>query len=149
MKISSILKKYSLFKGLDQEQIEQILPFLAHETFEAGTNIFTEGSLNDKIMLILEGRVAVLKRGIILMDLDEGSVFGEMEVLDVEPLAATIKALAATKVIVLSVDALGKIYETDLKIYSCIVMNLARIVTVRLRRMDNKTANQSPFMDWN
>jgi len=146
---ASVFGRYSLFDGLEQEQIDNILPLMEQEEFEAGTDIISEGDRSDRLRFILEGRVAVVKNGIILVELDEGSVFGEMEVLDVEPVEATVKALASTKVMSLSIDALGEIYETDLKTYSFMVMNLARDLSRRLRRMDNRLAKESPAMDWN
>ena len=146
---ASVFGRYSLFDGLEQEQIDNILPLMEQEEFEAGTDIIVEGDRSDRLRFILEGRVAVVKNGIILMELDEGSVFGEMEVLDVEPVEATVKALASTKVMSLTMDALGEIYETDLKTYSFMVMNLARDLSRRLRRMDSRLAKESPAMDWN
>ena len=146
---SSVLGQYSLFDGLDRRQIESILPLMEHEVFEAGTDIIVEGTHVGKIRFIIDGRVAVVKAGIILMELDEGAVFGEMEVVDVEPAEATVKALAATKVMTLSIDALGDIYETDLKIYAYLLMNLARDISRRLRRMDDIAVKESPHMEWN
>ena len=146
---SSVFGRYSLFDGLEQDQIESILPLMEQETYEAGSDIIVEGERSDKLRFILEGRVAVVKNGIILMELEEGCVFGEMEVLDVEPAEATVKALAATKAMSLTIDALGEIYESDLKTYSFIIMNLARDLSRRLRRMDNKLVRESPAMDWN
>jgi CRP-like cAMP-binding protein len=146
---SSVLGNYSLFDGLEEDQIESILPLMEHEVFEAGTDIIVEGTHVGKIRFILEGRVAVVKKGIILMELEEGAVFGEMEVVDIEPAEATVKALASTRVMTLSIDALGEIYDTDLKIYSFILMNLARDISRRLRRMDLIAAKESPPMEWN
>jgi CRP-like cAMP-binding protein len=145
----SILEHYSLFDGLEREQIERILPLTEHEVFEAGSDIIVEGTYVGKIRFIIEGRVAVVKSGIILIELEEGAVFGEMEIVDVEPAEATVKALAATKVMTLSIDALGEIYESDLKTYSFILMNLARDISRRLRRMDDLVVKESPTMEWN
>ena len=146
---SSVLGQYSLFDGLEQEQIGSILPLMEQEEFESSTDIIVEGTQSDRLRFILEGRVAVTKCGMLLMELEEGAVFGEMEVLDVMPVEATVTALVPTKVIALSVNALGEIYENDLKTYSFIIMNLARDITRRLRRMDNWATRESPFMDWN
>ena len=145
----SVFRRYSFFDGLEQEQIDSILPLMVNEAYEAGTDIIEEGGYSNKLWFILEGRAAVVKGGIILMELEEGSVFGEMEILDTEPVAATIKTLAATKVMSLSLDALGEIYDSDLKTYSFLLMNLARDLSRRLRRMDSKLVRESPAMDWN
>ena len=146
---SSVLEQYSLFDGLSRGEIDKILPLTEHEVFEAGADIIEEGTHVGKIRFILEGRVAVVKDGIILMEIEEGAVFGEMEVVDILPAEATVKALAETKVMTLSIDALGDIYETDLKIYAFILMNLARDISRRLRRMDDIAVKDSPHMDWN
>jgi CRP-like cAMP-binding protein len=146
---SSILGKYSLFDGLETEQIERLITFMEHEIFEPETDIIVEGNVSKKLRVILEGEVAVIKNGIILMKLGEGDVFGEMEILDVGPVEATVKALTSTGVISLSIDALGEIYESDLEIYAFLLMNLARDLSRRLRRMDSKAASHSPYMEWN
>ena len=146
---SSVIGKYSLFDGLEKEQIEFIIPLMAQEEFEASADIIEEGTRSDKLWLILEGRVAIVKNGLILTEFDEGVVFGEMEVLDVGPAEATVKALAYTRVVSLSIDALGDIYEADLKIYSFLLMNLARDLSRRLRQMDAKAVIHSPHMEWN
>jgi CRP-like cAMP-binding protein len=146
---SSVLGNYSLFDGLEEDQIQSILPLMEQEDYVAGTDIIVEGTHVGKIRFILEGRVAVVKNGVILMELDEGAVFGEMEVVDIMPAEATVKALAKTSVMTLSIDALGEIYETDLKTYAFILMNLARDISRRLRRMDLLASKESPHMEWN
>ena len=146
---SSVLEHYSLFDGLSRGEIDKILPLMEHEVFEAGTDIIVEGTHVGKIRFIVDGRVAVVKNGIILMELEEGAVFGEMEVVDILPAEATVKALSTTRVMTLSIDALGDIFETDLKIYSFLLMNLARDISRRLRRMDDIATTESPPMDWN
>ena len=146
---SSVLGQYSLFDGLEQTQIDGILPLMKHEVYEAGEDIISEGGHNDKLYFILEGRVAVVKSGIILSEFSEGVVFGEMEVLELAPVEATIKTLTSAKIMSLSIDALGEIYETDLKTYAFIIMNLARDLSRRLRHMNEKVARDTPYMEWN
>ena len=133
------LQRYSLFGGLLPDQIDQILPHvIAGESYKAGENIIEEGSPNDRIHFILEGRVAVVKNGVTLAELGEGDTFGEMEVLDVMPSAATITALNETKAMSISNKALREIYKTDIHSFSLIIMNLARDLSRHLRRMNEK-----------
>jgi len=146
---TSDFRRYSLFDGLEQEQIDSILPLMSYEVYEPGVDIITEGTQNGKIFFILEGQVAAVKGGIILEEMGTGSFFGEMEVLDILPSAATVKSVVKTNAMVLSLDTLGEIYETDLKIYSFIIMNLARDLSRRLRRLDTMVSNESPLMEWN
>jgi CRP-like cAMP-binding protein len=143
MVVSSALQKYSLFGGLLEDQIDRIRPLMDQETYEPGEDIIVEGAPNDRIRFILEGRVAVLKQGITLSEFGEGDAFGEMEVLDVMPSAATIRALSPTRTMAISNRSLREIYKNDAKAFSLIVMNLARDLSRRLRRMDERAAGET------
>jgi CRP-like cAMP-binding protein len=135
---SQTLQRYSLFGGLMKEQIEKILPLMEQETYGPNVDIIVEGTPNDKIRFITEGRVAILKRNVFILELPEGSTFGEMEVLDVMPSAATARSLTGVSVMSISNKALRQIYRTDLKSFSLLLMNLARELSRRLRGMDEK-----------
>jgi CRP-like cAMP-binding protein len=137
---ASALQKYSLFGGLPEEQVRKILPYLEKESYKPGDKIQTEGSPNDRIRLILSGRVAVVKGNIVLSEFGEGDAFGEMEVLDMMPSAATIRALSGVEVMSLSNKTIREIYKIDIKTFSLFIMNLARDLSRRLRRMDDKAA---------
>jgi len=134
------LQKYSLFGGLEPEQIELILPLMNQETFGPNEYIITEGKPNDKIYFLIEGTVAVSKNDIPLSRFGEGEEFGEIEVLDVMPSVASIKSISNVKIMTISNKALRDIYKLDIKIFSLIIMNLARDLSRRLRRMDEKLA---------
>jgi CRP-like cAMP-binding protein len=138
----SSLQKYSLFGGLLEDQINKILPLMEQESYETGDDIIVEGNPNDRVRFIISGRVAVVKEHIILSEFKEGDAFGEMEVLDVMPSAATIKTLTPTTVMSISNRALREIYRTDIKVFAIIVMNLARDLSRRLRHMDDRVINK-------
>jgi len=130
---AKILQKYSLFGGLLEDQLEQIIPLMEEEHYSPGDIIIVEGVPNDKILFMLEGRVSIIKGDTIIYDLAEGNTFGEMEVLDVMPCAATIKAVTDVNVISISNKTLHEIYKNDIKSFALLLMNLARDVSRRLR----------------
>ena len=132
------LQKYSLFGGLLEEQIERIIPLMEQEQYGPEADILVEGEPNDKIRFIIEGKVAVIKEGVVLSEFLEGEAFGEMEVLEVMPSVATIKALSPVTVLSISNKTMREIYRLDIKTFSLIIMNLARDLSRRLRRMDEK-----------
>jgi CRP/FNR family transcriptional regulator, cyclic AMP receptor protein len=134
------LQKYSLFGGLEPEQIGKILPLMVLETFGPDEYIITEGKPNDKIYFLIEGTVAVTKNNINLSRFGEGEEFGEIEVLDVMSSVASIKTVSNVKLMSISNKALRDIYKLDIKIFSLIIMNLARDLSRRLRKMDEKLA---------
>ena len=140
---SGTLQKYSLFGGLDEEQVSIILPLMQQEDFGHDELIITEGKPNDKIYFLIEGQVSVIKKDIVLTRFGEGDAFGEVEVLDVMSAAASIKSVSKVKTMSISNKALRDIYKLDIKIFSLIIMNLARDLARRLRRMDDLMASTS------
>jgi CRP-like cAMP-binding protein len=65
------------------------------------------------------------------------------------PSAATIRALSATQVMAISNKALHDIYKVDIQSFALLIMNLARDLSRRLRKLDEKMVEESPPMDWN
>jgi CRP-like cAMP-binding protein len=141
----STLQKYALFGGLMEEQIESILPFMKEEKYALDDLLVVEGKPNDKIFFIIEGQIAVSKKDVFLARLSEGETFGEMEVLDVMPAVASIKAISPVTVMTFSNRSLREIYKKDLTIFSLLLMNLARDLSRRLRKMDEKFASSPPI----
>jgi CRP-like cAMP-binding protein len=137
------LQKYTLFNGLTEEQISGILPLMQQEEFGPDETIIAEGKANDKIFFLVEGQVAVIKKEIILARFSEGEAFGEMEVLDIMPAVASIKSLSPVKILSISNKSMRDIYKMDIKAFSLIVMNLARNLSRRLRKMDEMLASAS------
>jgi len=142
------LQRYSLFGGIEKEQIEAILHVMQHEKFQPDEIIIAEGNANDKIYFIIEGQVSVTKQDFQLSRFNEGEAFGEMEVLDVMPATATIKSLTPVTTMSISNKGLREIYKIDIKTFSLLIMNLARDLSRRLRRMDEKLAlsESKPFL---
>ncbi len=141
---ASALKDYSLFGGLLPEEIEAIRPLLGSASYEAGTAILREGETNDRIHFILEGSVEVEKGGVFLVRLCEGDTFGEMEFLDVMPAAATVRAISPSTVATISNRALYELSKASMRAFAMVVMNLARDLSRRLRRMDEIVARGRP-----
>jgi CRP-like cAMP-binding protein len=145
---ASELRRYSLFGGLTQEQIDGIFTLMQHEEYEAGGDMIVEGEENSRVIFIFSGRVAVIKDGLILMEFKKGDTVGEMEVVDMMPSAATVRALEPVEAVSLSNSALYEIYKRDIKTFALIVMNLARDMSRRLRKMDDRVVKESPCHEW-
>ena len=129
-----------------EEQIEGLLPFMVEEKFDTDDFIITEGKSNDKIFFIVEGQAAVLKKDIILSRFCEGEAFGEMEILDVMPAAASIKAFSPVTALTISNKSLREIYKRDITVFTLVLMNLARDLVRRLRKMDEKLSSLPPIL---
>jgi CRP-like cAMP-binding protein len=130
------LRKHSLFGGLSAGQIESMLPYMEYKTFQAREVIMSEGVYNDSIYFILEGRVEVKKNNVALAELREGDAFGEMELIEIIPVVATIRALDKVAALSLSNRKLHEIYKNDIATFAMVIMNFARDLSRRLRHMD-------------
>lgn len=62
-----------------------------------------------------------------------GDTFGEMELIDIQPCAATVRADKKTSVVTFTNADLYTLSKWNLKTYAMIIMNLAREISRRLR----------------
>lgn len=137
---TAALQKYSLFGGLLEQDMDIIKPCIKQAVFEAGEDLIVQGKPNDRIFFILEGRVHVVKQDTILIELGEGETVGEMELLDIMPAVATVRALTRTTVGIITNRGVHEIFKLDKRIFAMLMMNLARDLSRRLRRMDELAA---------
>lgn len=135
---TTALQRHSFFGGLTEEQIEKVFSMMTAETYPPDTCIIAEDTPNNKIYFILEGMVSVIKDNAVISELPEGSVFGEMEVMDIMPSSATIRTVTHVTVMSLSNTAMRQIYKDDLKSFAILLMNLARDISRRLRAANDK-----------
>ncbi len=135
------LQKYSLFGALQPAEIEKVTPFMGHIEFDAGAVVIEEGKPNDRIFFVLEGRFEVWKSGVRLLEIGEGETFGEMEILDVMPSAATIRAISPARLVTISNRGIHGIFHMDARIFAILMMNLARDLSRRLRFMDEQATS--------
>lgn len=130
------LQRYSLFGGLQDEEIDLVRPYLELATWQPGEFVLREGETNGRLHFVLDGLVRVTKRNRTLVDLGEGETFGEVELLDVMPAVASIVAVKPTKLAMISNRSLHSLYKSNPALFAMLVMNLARDLARRLRRMD-------------
>lgn len=130
------LQRYSLFGGLRHEEIDLVRPYLELATWQPGEYVLKEGETNGRLHFVLDGLVRVTKRNRTLVDLGEGETFGEVELLDVMPAVASIVAIKPTKLAMITNKSLHALYKCNPALFAMLVMNLARDLARRLRRMD-------------
>jgi NADH dehydrogenase len=75
------------------------------EHFEAGETVFAIGDFGDKVYFIVKGEAQVEREGTILAELKNGDVFGEVALISNHPRGATVQAVTALDVVVVSRDA--------------------------------------------
>ncbi len=140
------LREIGLFGALSEEVLEYLAASLPVQVVEAGETIFREGDAAREMFVVLGGEAEVVKRGKRGNDtrvalLGPGDWFGEMSILDVQPRSASVVAVAPTRLLRVTSEALDALYRKDLKAYSLIVLNIARELSRRLRVADGIIAD--------
>ena len=138
--------KVDLFKerGLSATEMKLLATFSSEERFRAGSILFREGEVGDKLYIVLEGRVRISKfiPGVgeeALAVLDRGDFFGEMALIDDKPRSADAKA-HETDATVLSIDrsTLNEILSMDPHASLQFLNLLCRMISRRLREINDK-----------
>jgi CRP-like cAMP-binding protein len=147
---NSFFCKYSLFGGLSDPQLDVVRPYIKEHLFKKGSYILTQGAFNSTVYFIVKGSVSIVKHALShdedsrkIVSLSEGDAFGEMELIDVQPCAASAIALEETSLVSLDNKDFYLLSKTNLPIYTMMMLNLARDISRRLRRTDELLAMAS------
>jgi CRP-like cAMP-binding protein len=138
------LARHALFSNIPVETIRTFMDCLGRQAFEPGARIIQENEQGNCLFIIEQGNCEVRKRvltkdGICeqaIATLKPGETFGEMELVDQQPRSASVVALGAVRVLCLSAHDLQARTGSDYKTFSLVLMNLAREISLRLRRTD-------------
>jgi serine/threonine protein kinase len=89
----SILRTLKFFHDFSQSEILEVLRASTWQDYEEGDEIVKEGEMDDRFYVIVSGRVAVMRNGNPVGELEEGDCFGETSYVRGAKRLATIKAL--------------------------------------------------------
>ena len=114
--IIETLKKSDVFSILKDEELQEISRLFEIADFKSNETIFGEGDPSDRLYMLAEGNVKIIKhtvmgKDVILEIMSPGDIFGGVAVLDNKPYPASAQAMKATKVIKIRRQNLQKIME--------------------------------------
>ncbi len=147
--VSEVLKHYSFFRGLDDEELEQVADISRRRSLTVGELCQTEGQAADHISVIAEGRVGTVVRipnitynnaEIILDTLRPGDLFGWSALIKGTPWS-TLRVLEPTEVIQIEAEVLLDLCERYPHIGFVVMKNLSSLIASRLRRNRISTLN--------
>ena len=126
----TFLKGCEFFAALPLEELYHIAVSMEEESVKAGTTVIEEGTLGDKMYIVVSGELEVRRKdGQRVAVLGAEQVVGDMALLDDEPRSATVVALEEVHLLSLQRSSLERI----LRRYSSIAFNMMRILSQRLR----------------
>ena len=138
----ALLLNSPFFEGLTLWQAKKLILASDVEEYHQGDVVMREGEVGDKMYVVLSGQLDVFKSAgqaeIYLATLKMGDVFGETAVVTKSPRSASIRAIEATKLLMLDQEALGGLRRFSPFLASRIFLNLAAILGKRLAETSSR-----------
>ena len=130
-----VFRKVPLFSELTDSELDSIVALASTTQVAKKSIVVQEGELGNALYVILKGSVKISYyapdgREVVLSLLQEGSIFGEMSLLDKQPRSATVSTLEESKLAQLR----QKDFERLLLNQPQITLKLLTEVVSRLRR---------------
>ena len=139
------LQKNHVFKDLSKQQLQQIIPLIEKVSFQPGEIIIADGEHSRDFYIIYEGKVRVVKKveednkSHVIAELNNGSCFGEMAILNDNPRSATIEAIESTTLLKISGLNLDQLATQENSTYAKLATNIARHLAQRLQDTNGLT----------
>ncbi|MGR4870968.1 Crp/Fnr family transcriptional regulator [Variovorax sp. LARHSF232] len=131
------LQQMAIFGGVSDEALQFLLARTRRTELAAGSYFMREGDTGTGLFVLLQGRVAVLRRWndrqMLLRELGPGDCFGEMALLDLGPRSASIKVMQDCSALEMGTGLLHEFFEHDPRQFALMQMNIARELSRRLR----------------
>ncbi len=134
-----LLRNVPLFSVLPEGQLSLLTSVVSRKSYPRNSKIITAGELTDSLYVIISGRLKVLMsddegREVILAILDSNDFFGEMGLLDDSPRSASVIALEACELLILSKREFKKCLSENFELSLAVMRGLVK----RLREADEK-----------
>ena len=139
------LHSLELFRELHPRELGEMILALHARTYKPGEVVFVEGDIGRALFILETGSVELTKLGpdgkpVHLYTLKPGEFFGEMALLESLPRTATAVALETSRLHLLYRAKLDSLLESSPRIGITIMSHLARLLSARLRRMNQASA---------
>ena len=141
-RILAILQSIPILGGISEAASHHILHRAPSVAVQKDSFFFRENDEASSMFVLVEGRVSVVKvidgHEYELSQLEPGDCIGELELIDLCPRAASVRALVDCRAIEISSGLLHEVYKIDQRSFAMIHMNMGREVSRRLRKLDSE-----------
>ncbi|AOS43179.1 Cyclic nucleotide-gated potassium channel [Lacunisphaera limnophila] len=139
--LDNFIHRLPVMAGLDEDALRFLGTLAGAEAHAAGAVIVREGERGDRVYFIQAGRVRVTKQpaggaAVVLAEFGPGDFFGEMSLVESMERSASVVAVEPTQVFTLKAMDFYQLYRTRPDQYGIVMLNIARDLARRLRRLD-------------
>jgi CRP/FNR family cyclic AMP-dependent transcriptional regulator len=145
----AVISSSPLFEMLSSTELTHLSELAEQRSYAVGEPIFEEGELGDSLYVIIRGEVEVVRRDSggasrPLTVLTAPDFFGEMSLIDKEYRSATVRARTEAVLLRLTTQHLATFRQTHRDGFTFVVINIARILSARVREANARlTARQA------
>lgn len=147
---TDFLQKMSIFKGLDDKELDVVKEYFDVESYSAGDTIICDCEIGNKMYLLLEGEVEISKRltlkvsqsdfderdkQLIRLNADMNTFFGEMALFEDDSIrSASVITTEESRCAVITKENFEKLCKFDFKIGYVILHNIINVLCKRLNK---------------
>jgi diguanylate cyclase (GGDEF)-like protein len=146
-RIAQAIQSIPAFAALTPEQVGMLAQGASIQVFEPGREIVREGSPSDLIFAVLSGSVRVIEftddpvqSELVLADLGQGEVFGEMGVVVGSPRSATVVAVQPARCLIVP----GAEFLHQLQNSPSMTISFVKLLATRMQETNRRLARYSP-----
>lgn len=148
--LRAVFESLELFQTLSAAEVSEVVGTCTVEAMEAEKILFEQGDESDALYIVRSGTLEVsavspLGEKVVLATLGEGTVVGEMSLIEGGPRSATVSAIDEVEVLKLSRASFEAMRRAGSKAAYKIILGLARTVGERRRQTDERV--QEVFLD--
>ena len=138
LELRKTLGRNYAFRGLPETVITTIAGLAVKREFGKGERLVERFGAGSDLLVLLEGRACIhAPNGATIADFGPGSIIGEITLVDEQPRSATVTATTAGVAAAIPIPALRGAISMDPAVGLTIMTNIARILCLRLRHMDD------------
>ncbi len=143
----TVLRTVPLFEELTDDELSALGETSRVRDLERGDVLFREGDEPDELLVVLEGRVAIIRgfvdgRESVLALMEPGACFGDMGLFSRDGRSTDARALEPSQVLAIPYSSLREIYDQR----PALLWHVAEVLTDRLRTTD-EALSDSMFLD--
>ncbi len=134
---AGLLRNVSFFHLLDDDELAELAAHIDEATYNADQMIFKVGSPGGTMLTVLSGKVETFVmdesgQRIVLDEVSEGEMFGELSLLDEAPRSANALAVEPTRVFIIDRDDLQRLITKK----PAAALDIMMILGQRIRKTD-------------
>ncbi len=128
------LKTVPLFRELSYQQLVRVMNLAKQSAVAPGQQLFTEGEQGHELIVLLRGRVALTRDGVLVAEIEAGAHLGEMSLIDASVRSASAVASEPGKILSIARDDFYQVLRREPALAVKLLWSFVRVLADRLRQ---------------